>query len=67
VVNEKRCRLAVRQNLRADAISKRVVIPANAGIQFKYVVQSTRKKFMSCATRVMLHWIPAFAGMTNLP
>jgi len=40
------------------------VIPANAVIQFKYVVRSTQN-LMSCAAHVIFNWIPAFAGMTN--
>jgi hypothetical protein len=49
------------------------VIPAKAGIQFEYVVGRTKKQcfllfaqqtFVSCAAHSILHWIPAFAGMT---
>jgi hypothetical protein len=40
------------------------VIPANAGIQFEYVVRSTQNRFIPSAAHRIFNWIPAFAGMT---
>jgi hypothetical protein len=48
-----------------ESISKRIVIPAKAGIQSKYVVCSTHYFFILSASHIVFHWIPAFAGMTN--
>jgi hypothetical protein len=43
-----------------------VVIPAKAGIQFKYVVRSTHDVSLCCVLRTpCFYWIPAFAGMTT--
>jgi len=53
---------------------RRVVIPANAealynseaGQSSLNTLCEAHKTFLLCASHVILHWIPAFAGMTGM-